>query len=59
MREERRRAVPAADYVLPSEHFDIVDSAVFWPHPVDESELTDLAHRASDHCMLWSELEPD
>lgn len=46
-----------SDYVLPSQEFDVVDSAVFWPHPEEEPELNELADRASDHFMLWSEVE--
>jgi len=46
-----------ADYVLPSNHFTVVDSAVFWPDPDDEPELNELAHTASDHFMLWSEID--
>ncbi|MEM4780106.1 MAG: endonuclease/exonuclease/phosphatase family protein [Halalkalicoccus sp.] len=45
------------DYVLPSPAFDVVDSAVFWPDPDEEPERNELATRASDHFLVWSELD--
>ena len=47
-----------ADYVLPSTDFDVTDSTVFWPSPDDDPELNELALNASDHFMIWTEVEP-
>lgn len=45
------------DYVLPSEAFDILDSAVYWPDPEAEPERNELANLASDHFLVWAELD--
>ena len=44
-----------ADYVLPSKHLRIVDSAVFWPRQGEPgSELTGVfPFPSSDHRLVW------
>ncbi len=46
-----------ADYVLPSGHFKVISSGVFWPRPEDVSadrvEVVKKLIDASDHYLVW------
>jgi hypothetical protein len=44
------------DYVLPSSHFRIVDSGIYWP-TAKESERGNQLARASDHRLVWVDVE--
>jgi hypothetical protein len=44
------------DYVLPSNHFRIVDSGIYWPS-AKESERGNQLARASDHRLVWVDAE--
>lgn len=43
------------DYVLPSAHFDVIDSGVVWPDP--ETALGRDVALASRHRLVWVEIE--
>ena len=45
------------DYVLPSHDLTIRDGGVFWPSTDDDPEGAALAERASDHHLVWLDLE--
>lgn len=44
------------DYVLPSNHFQIVDSGIYWPASKDSDRGNQLA-RASDHRLVWVDVK--
>lgn len=41
------------DYLLPSRDLEIVDGGVFWPDSTRDPVGAALAHKASDHRMIW------
>jgi hypothetical protein len=47
-----------ADYVLPSDGFDVIDAGVFWPASSDPlSALTgEFPFPSSDHRLVWIDL---
>lgn len=46
------------DYVLPSTEFDVVDSAVVYPgEETDDQAFRETVLQASDHYMVWTELD--
>lgn len=45
------------DYILPSADLKILNGAVFWPHPDADPEGYRLAEKASDHRLVWLDLE--
>ncbi len=47
-----------ADYVLPSDGFDLLDASVFWPTTDDPlSALTgEFPFPSSDHRLVWVDL---
>jgi endonuclease/exonuclease/phosphatase family metal-dependent hydrolase len=47
-----------ADYVLPSYHFEVAESGVFWPEPGDPlASLVENRKASSDHRLVWLELK--
>lgn len=47
-----------ADYVIPSQHFTIIDGAVFWPTKNSELyRLVDNRSSSSDHRLVWLTLK--
>ncbi len=50
-----------ADYVLPSKHFKVISSGVFWPREEDVSsdkvEVIKKLLDASDHHLVWVDLQ--
>jgi len=51
----RTAAFGRADYILPSRGLSVRASGVFWPPPGDE--LATLAEIASDHHLVWLDLD--
>ncbi len=45
------------DYVLPSTELKLLAGGVFWPAVVDDAEGAELAAAASDHRLVWIEVE--
>ena len=45
------------DYILPSADLKILNGAVFWPHPDADPAGYRLAEEASDHRLVWLDLE--
>ena len=45
------------DYLLPSADLKILDGGVFWPDPDADPEGNRLAEDASDHRLVWLDLE--
>lgn len=47
------------DYVLPSQQLKIVDGGVFWPDSESDPHGHKLAEQASDHRLVWIDVELD
>jgi hypothetical protein len=45
------------DYILPSVGLEIVDGGVFWPTPDEDEAGAAWAEEASDHRLVWLDLE--
>ena len=45
------------DYALPSAELRVAGAGVFWPAEADDPEGAALARRASDHRLVWVDLE--
>jgi endonuclease/exonuclease/phosphatase family metal-dependent hydrolase len=45
------------DYVLPSVGLEILDGGVFWPTPEEDESGAAWAEEASDHRLVWLDLE--
>jgi hypothetical protein len=45
------------DYLLPSVDLKVIGGGVFWPSPLDDLEGYALAALASDHRMIWLDLD--
>ncbi|HUO87107.1 MAG TPA: endonuclease/exonuclease/phosphatase family protein [Thermoanaerobaculia bacterium] len=45
------------DYLLPSRRLEVVDGGVFWPDPETDPQGHRLATEASDHRLLWLDLQ--
>lgn len=46
-----------ADYVLPSAGLDVLDCGVVRPTADDDPALREAVERASDHCLVWAEIQ--
>jgi endonuclease/exonuclease/phosphatase family metal-dependent hydrolase len=46
------------DYLLPGAEVEILDGGVFWPSALTSPLLHDLAETASDHRLVWLDLDP-
>ncbi len=47
------------DYLLPSRDLEVADGGVFWPDAAEDPTGAALAEAASDHRLLWLDLELD
>jgi len=44
------------DHLLPSKDLDVVSGGVFWPDSTADPQGADLAKEASDHHMIWLDI---
>jgi 3-phytase len=52
--EDRRMRI---DYLLLSKSLKVIDGAVFWPHSQKEHQKHKSAETASDHRLIWLDIE--
>ena len=45
------------DYVLPSANLTLVGGGVFWPDEAEDREGAELAREASDHHLVWIDVQ--